>query len=75
MCPAQALSRSAKNLVSMMVSMMVFMMVSMMFHDENIPYLAQHEQLLIAGGRSDQVDGGYWWPYQFFCIFSFIDHL
>ena len=56
----------------MMVSMMAFMMASMMIHDENILYLAQHEQLHIAGGRSDQVDGGYWWPYQFFYIFSFI---
>ena len=41
-------------------------------HDENILYLAQHEQLLIAGGRSDQVGGSYWCPYHFVYINSFI---
>ena len=35
-------------------------------YDENIPYLAQYEQFLIAGGGSDQVNIGYWCPCQFF---------
>ena len=34
-------------------------------YDENIPYLAQYEQFLIAGGGSDQVNIGYWCPCQF----------
>ena len=41
-------------------------------YDENIPYLAQYEQFLIAGGGSDQVNIGYWCPCQFLYISNFI---